>query len=122
MYKTTEEYIQAKLFLNDELKTLVAIQDNHNDNKKDKNNAVRSEIAFLHSVLEFIKEGKNEIHLGRLSRQMKFKSNECIAILIEESSNKDIRRFCKRIIETVFPTYIDYLAFAQNANRRLIIK
>lgn len=76
-------------------------------------------LSFAYAVLEFLKTGDNIVHKGRLRSFWFNKSPRSLSayMLIEETANTDVHKFCNMLMSKVF-TFTQMTHFKNNINRR----
>ena len=77
---------------------------------------VTQKIAYASAVREFLLTGNNVNQLGRLGTD-KLIGDVIIYMLLEESNNKDLKRFIRKIDSVCFKDYFEYSMFRNNINR-----
>lgn len=90
------------------------------DNGNEKLTTVRDKIAYASSVREFLLTFNCETHLARLGGTYEMlvsgKPNT-IYYLLEETVNKDLRAFIRRVNSNVFNNYLALVAYRTVNNR-----
>jgi len=86
------------------------------ENGLQKSTIVTQKISYASSVREFLLTGNNVDQLGRLGI-CKLVGDTMVQMLLEESNNKDLKRFIRKIDSICFEDYFEYTMFRNNIVR-----